>query len=80
MQPAFQARLRAPVKLALFGALLAFMITRPISVDEYLLWAISDGGKQFDTAMPAYKDKLSRDEIWRLIAYMRKGFPDTDKK
>jgi len=55
-------------------ALLAFMIQRPISVDEYLLWAISDGGKQFETDMPSFKNKLSRQEIWRVIAYMRAGF------
>ena len=58
-------------------ALLAFMIRRPIAVDEYLLWAISDGGKQFDSEMPAFKDKLSRNDIWRIIAYMRAGFPES---
>lgn len=57
-------------------ALLAYMIKRPVSVDEYLLWAIADGGKQFDTEMPAFKDKLGRDDIWRIIAFMRAGFPD----
>ena len=56
-------------------ALLAYMIRRPISVDEYLLWAISDGGKQFESEMPAFRDRLSRDDIWRVIAYMRAGFP-----
>lgn len=56
-------------------ALLAYMIRRPISVDEYLLWTISDGGKAFGTEMPAFKDKLARDDIWRVIAYMRAGFP-----
>lgn len=59
-------------------ALLAFMIRRPISVDEYLLWAISDGGKQFDSEMPAFKDTLSRDEIWQIVAYMRAGFPELE--
>jgi mono/diheme cytochrome c family protein len=59
-------------------ALLAYMIKRPISVDEYLLWAIGEGGKQFDSEMPAFKDKLSRDDIWRVISYMRVGFPDTN--
>jgi mono/diheme cytochrome c family protein len=58
-------------------ALLAFMIRRPISIDEYLLWAISDGGAQFQSAMPAFSDKLSRDEIWAVIAYMRAGFPQS---
>jgi len=56
-------------------ALLAYMVQRPIAVDEYLLWAISDGGKQFETEMPSFKNKLSREEIWRVIAYMRAGFP-----
>ena len=56
-------------------ALLAYMIKRPISVDEYLLWAIADGGEAFATAMPAFKDKVSREDIWKIVAYMRAGFP-----
>jgi len=55
-------------------ALLAYMIRRPIAVDEYLLWSISEGGKQFGTEMPAFKDELSREEIWKIVAYMRAGF------
>ncbi len=56
-------------------ALLAYMIRKPVSVDEYLLWTISDGGKQFNTDMPAYRGILSRADIWHVIAYMRAGFP-----
>lgn len=56
-------------------ALLAYMIKRPVAVDEYLLWSIADGGKQFDSEMPAFKDHIARDDIWRIIAYMRAGFP-----
>jgi len=57
-------------------ALLAYLIQRPRhSGDEYLLWTISEGGKQFETDMPAYKETLSQDEIWRIVAYMRAGFP-----
>ncbi|MGH1420081.1 MAG: c-type cytochrome [Hyphomicrobiaceae bacterium] len=63
--------------LAPSPALLAYMIRRPISVDEYLLWAISDGGEQFNTRMPAFKTTLSRDDIWNVIAYMRSGFADS---
>ena len=59
-------------------ALLAWMVQRPIAVDPYLLWTIADGGAQFESAMPAYKDRLARDDIWRIIAYMRAGFPDVD--
>jgi mono/diheme cytochrome c family protein len=56
-------------------ALLAYMIRRPIAVDEYLLWTISDGGKQFGSEMPAFKGTLTEDDIWRVVAYMRAGFP-----
>jgi mono/diheme cytochrome c family protein len=61
-------------------ALLAYMIQRPIAVDEYLMWTISEGGAAFKTAMPAFKDTLSKDDIWKVVAYMRAGFPDAEKK
>jgi mono/diheme cytochrome c family protein len=28
--------------------------------------------------MPAFKNKLSREEIWKIIAYMRAGFPEAE--
>ncbi|MBE7638697.1 MULTISPECIES: c-type cytochrome [unclassified Sneathiella] len=56
-------------------ALLANLIEMPMSVDEFLLWSISDGGTAFGTAMPAFKDVLTRDEIWKIVTYMRAGFP-----
>jgi len=56
-------------------ALLAYMIQTPMSVDEYLIWSISEGGKEFGTAMPAFKDTLSEKEIWEIVTYMRAGFP-----
>lgn len=56
-------------------ALLAHMIQRPGAADEYLMWTISEGGKAFGTAMPSFKENLSRDEIWDVISYMRAGFP-----
>ena len=56
-------------------ALLAFLIQKPIAVDEYLLWSISEGGAAFDSPMPAFRDVLSREEIWQIVAYMRAGFP-----
>lgn len=56
-------------------ALLAYMIQMPVSVDEYLLWTISEGGIQFGTAMPAFRERLSTEEIWKIVTYMRVGFP-----
>jgi mono/diheme cytochrome c family protein len=51
------------------------MIKRQRSVDEYLLWTISDGGAQFGTEMPAYKEILADNQIWQIVTYMRAGFP-----
>jgi mono/diheme cytochrome c family protein len=59
-------------------ALLAYMIQQPIAIDQYLLWTISEGGKPFGTAMPAFKNELSREEIWQVVAYLRAGFPAID--
>ncbi len=59
-------------------ALLAYMIQVPITVDEYMLWAVSEGGAGFDTAMPAFRDSLTRDEIWKIVTFMRMGFPLDD--
>lgn len=58
-------------------ALLAYMIKRPHSVDEYLMWTISEGGAQFGTEMPAFKYVLPEQQIWQIVTYMRAGFPDT---
>jgi mono/diheme cytochrome c family protein len=57
-------------------ALLAYMVQQPIAVDQYLLWSVSEGGKQFGTAMPAFKDQLTEKQIWDIVAYLRAGFPD----
>ena len=57
-------------------ALLSHMIRMPMAVDEYLLWTISEGGEPFGTDMPAFKDALTPEEIWKVIAFMRAGFPE----
>jgi len=56
-------------------ALLSFMVRMPVAVDEYLLWSISDGGERFDTDMPAFRDALGEEDIWKIVAFMRAGFP-----
>lgn len=61
-------------------ALLAYLIQNPASIDEYLLWSISDGGEHMGTAMPAFHGKLSRNQIWEVIAYMRAGFRPISSK
>jgi mono/diheme cytochrome c family protein len=41
--------------------------------DDYLYWRIAEGGmmEPFKSAMPAWKDALSEDQIWQIIAYLR---------
>lgn len=60
-------------------ALLAHLVRMPSRVDEYLIWAITDGGEPFASNMPAFKDELSEEQIWQVITYMRAGFPRIDE-
>lgn len=39
--------------------------------DGYLFWTISDGGKQFETGMPAFETVLAPEERWKVIRYMK---------
>jgi mono/diheme cytochrome c family protein len=57
-------------------ALLAYMIQMPSSVDEYMMWSIAEGGKAFLTKMPSFKNVLAENDIWKIITYMRAGFPN----
>jgi mono/diheme cytochrome c family protein len=56
-------------------ALLAHLLRMPRAVDQYLLWTIAEGGGPFGTAMPAFKDTLSEDQVWQVVTFMRAGFP-----
>ena len=56
-------------------ALLAYLMEQPIAIDPYLLWTVSEGGVAFGTKMPAFKDVLSKEQIWHIVAYLRAGFP-----
>jgi len=43
----------------------------PMATDGYLYWTIAEGGVPLGTAMPPFKDALKKDEIWKLIIYLR---------
>ena len=43
--------------------------------DPYLYWAVAEGGKQFESDMPAFKDRLPKKDLWAVIAYVRAGLP-----
>lgn len=54
---------------------LAYMIRMPMLNDEYLFWTTSEGGEPLGSEMPAFKDVLSEEETWKIVAAMRAGFP-----
>lgn len=55
---------------------LAHIIRMPMLDDEYLLWTLSEGGAPVDSAMPAFKDILTEEQMWKIVAAMRAGFPE----
>jgi mono/diheme cytochrome c family protein len=43
--------------------------------DPYIYWSIAEGGKAFNSEMPAFKETLSQQDIWSVTAYIREGMP-----
>jgi len=43
--------------------------------DPYIYWSIAEGGKAFDSEMPAFKRTLTKQDIWSVTAYLRAGMP-----
>lgn len=43
--------------------------------EPYMYWTIAEGGQAFESEMPAFKDQLSRKDMWAVIAYVRAGLP-----
>ena len=60
-------------------ALKTYISRRPWAADEYLLWSVAEGGVPFGSTMPAFREQLTRQQMWQIIAYMRAGFPRTGK-
>ncbi|MDT8376435.1 MAG: cytochrome c [Mariprofundaceae bacterium] len=53
-----------PTNIAMFSKM-------PMASDGYLLWTISEGGAPVQSAMPAFKNKLKQDDMWKIITYLR---------
>jgi mono/diheme cytochrome c family protein len=47
--------------------------------DPFMYWTIAEGGGQFGSAMPAFKDALPKDDIWAVIAYIQAQLPQKTK-
>ena len=49
----------------------------PLYDDDFFLWSISEGGREFGTDMPRYKGDLSERDIWRVLTFMRAAFAES---
>jgi mono/diheme cytochrome c family protein len=55
---------------------LAWLAHTPMSrSDPYMYWTIAEGGQQFGSEMPAFKNTLSKTQIWAVIGFIRNGLP-----
>lgn len=59
---------------------LGFTVEQDYATDAYLIWTIFQGGEPFGTDKPGFEDTLSERQAWRIIAYLRAGFPQTDTR
>lgn len=56
---------------------LTFSRRLPVTTDAFFFWTLSEGGKPFDSAMPAFGEQLSVKEIWQIIHYINTDFTPT---
>jgi mono/diheme cytochrome c family protein len=55
---------------------LAWLSRMPIiRWDPFMYWTVAEGGAAFHTAMPAFRDRLSREDRWAAIAYIQARLP-----
>ncbi len=53
-----------PARLAGLGRM-------PMTSDGYLYWTIAEGGAPVKSAMPPFKSALGKDDIWKIILFLR---------
>ena len=59
---------------------LAWLAQMPMAQwNAYMYWAIAEGGAEFGSAMPAFKNVLPKDDIWAVIAFIQARFPQNPK-
>jgi len=47
--------------------------TLPIASDAFFIWTISEGGGPFDSDMPSFRGSLSKNQIWQITRYVKRG-------
>lgn len=55
---------------------LAWLAQMPmVQWDPFMFWTVAEGGTQFGSAMPAFKDSLPKDDVWAVIGYIQARLP-----
>ena len=55
---------------------LAWLSRMPMSRwDPFMYWTVSEGGAPIGTAMPSFKESLSKGDRWAVIAYIQARLP-----
>lgn len=55
---------------------LAWLAQMPmVQWDPFMYWTVAEGGAPFGSAMPSFKNVLSNDDIWAVIAYIQARLP-----
>ena len=50
----------------------------PLYRDDFFYWSMAEGGAQFGTDMPAFKNDLKPAEMWKIITFMRAAFAESN--
>jgi mono/diheme cytochrome c family protein len=59
---------------------LAWLSNMPIGQwDSFIYWTVAEGGAPVGSAMPAYKDGLSKDQIWEVTTYLEAHLPQASE-
>ena len=48
--------------------------------DGYVYWTVAEGGQPVGSAMPAFKESLSQNDIWSVVTYVRNGLDLTSHR
>lgn len=60
---------------------LAWLSQMPMAQwDGFMYWTVAEGGAPLGSAMPAFKENLSKENTWAVIAYVQARLPQKPKK
>jgi mono/diheme cytochrome c family protein len=60
---------------------LAWLSRMPMSRwDAFMYWTVAEGGGPVGSAMPSFKNSLSKEDTWAVIAYVQARLPQSQPR